>query len=524
LKHWKLNQVNIPRRIRRESKFLYNVFFGKARASFLFEFNVKVLFDSEFETLTTMFPVLMATPNVASEWLPALKGYFDVVIVDDAETVQTEDVVGALWRSKKQVIFGDELTIGKTMAASLLTYAKQSDYKLFELPVYHSSIDENIWAFKNAAFYNNQIKILPSQKVKSEQSLRFLPVEGVYIPNQNINEEEAQQILHLMNEIEPNKKGRYPKIGIVCLTKEQRNLISHYIEQIKSRKIAGNELILNLEQSGLGVHYYRDLQNHSFDVMMVSTTFGIDVRNEFSDDILELNELEGLQGLNALLAAASEQITFVSSIPQTYIEHYGQYNRKAKGVHILANLLMYAEAVGKNDNKAKEQIFNHLAELHKKAGVTSKETKNLVFVNELATALSPYLEHGRMATNQHLDGIDIDILIAPIHPGQPVMALQADASFWRMPKGNYAWEREIEAQLQPYNIRYMPVWSLEFWKSPELAIKQLAGTLVKFDNHFLPKPPMIATPTAVVAVDDNSHNDDIDKGSSILDAAEGAVE
>lgn len=519
LKHWKLNQVNIPRRIRRESKFLYNVFFGKSRSSFLFEFNVKVLFDSEFETLTTMFPVLMTTPNVASEWLPALENYFDVVVVDDAETVQTEDVVGALWRSRKQVILGDELTIGKTLAPSLLTMARQSDYQLFELPLYHNMVDEKIWTFKNASFYNNTIKILPSQKTKAQQSMRLLPIEGVYIPNQNVNEEEAQQILHLLNEIEPNKNGRFPKVGIVCLTRDQRNLLTHYIEQIKARKIAGNERILNLEQSGLGVHYYRDLQNHSFDVMMVATTFGMDVRNEFTDDILELNELEGLQGLNALLSAASQQVIFVSSIPQTYMEHYAQYNRKAKGVHILANLLMYAEAVESKDENTQNRILKRLADLHRKSNIQPKEKEHSVFVNELAAALSPYLEHGRMQAHQHLDGLDLDILIAPIHPGQPVMALQADASFWRTPQGNYAWEREIEAQLQPYNIRYMPVWSLEFWKSPEIAVKQLAGQLIKFDNHFLPKPPMVATPTDVVAADDSDES-----GNNASDDVEAAVE
>jgi hypothetical protein len=296
-------------------------------------------------------------------------------------------------------------------------------------------------------------------------------------------------------------------------------LLTHYIEQIKARKIAGNERILNLEQSGLGVHYYRDLQNHSFDVMMVATTFGIDVRNEFSDDILELNELEGLQGLNALLSAATSQISFISSIPHTYLEHYAQYNRKAKGVHILANLLMYAEAVENNDEKIQKRILKRLGDLHRKVNIAPKEEKSSVFVNELATALSPYLERGRMQANQHLDGLDLDILIAPIHPGQPVMALQADGSFWRTPKGDYTWEREIEAQLQPYNIRYMPVWSLEFWKAPDIAVKQLAGQLIKFDNHFLPKPPIVATPTDVVAADDSDES-----GNNASDDVEAAVE
>ena len=285
LKYWKLKQATDIRRIRRESKFLYNTFFGKSRERFVEELNVKVLFDSEFEMLTNMFPVILMPPAVASNWLPSIKEYFDVVIVDNAESVQTEDAVGALWRGKRHLILGDEMKVAKRMAASVLAYGKQGGYERMKLPLYHEATDEKIWNFKNAAFYNNQIKILPSQKLNKVEPMRLVNVEGVYIPQDNINEEEAQQIIHLLNEIEPNKSGRFPSVGIVCMTKEQRNLMTYYINQIKQRKIAGNERIMQLELGGLGVYHYHDIQNHQFDIMILATTYGMDVQNKFSDDV-----------------------------------------------------------------------------------------------------------------------------------------------------------------------------------------------------------------------------------------------
>ncbi len=496
LKYWKLKQADEVRRIRKESKFLYNAFFGKSRQRFAEELNVRVLFDTEFEMLTNMFPVLLMPPAIASEWLPAIESYFDVVVVDNAENIQTEDSIAALWRGKRHLILGDELRIGKTMVASTLSYAKQSGYQRFELPFYHQAINEKIWKFKNAAFYNNDIRILPTQKTTANNPLDVAKIEGVYIDDQRINEEEAEHVLHLLNQIEPKENGQFPSIGIVCMTKEQRNLISYFIEQIKSRKIAGNERIMHLEQSGLHVHYYRDVQDYHFEVMMVSTTYAMNVKDQFTDDVLEMNELEGLQGLNTLIAAAAQKIHLVTSIPQTYIEHYAKYNPKAQGVHILANLISYAGAVQKNDEVIQDEILERLLELHKNA-TPKPPAQEQVFVKELAEAISPYLEEGRLSVQQNIDGIATDLLVEPIHPGQPKVAIQSDGSFWRFPKGDYLWEKAIETQLNTVGIDYVSAWSLDFWKSPEWSVKQLAATLIKHDEHYRPKPPVIVSNTDV---------------------------
>jgi hypothetical protein len=502
LKFWKLKQANDIRRVKRESKFLYNVFFGKSRERFVEEFNVKVLFDSEFEMLTNMFPVLMMSPHAASEWLPSIKGYFDVVIMDNAESIQTEDAIGGLWRGKKQVVLGDELQIGNRMVASSLNYAKQAGYQKINLPFYHTATNAQIWNFKNAAFYNNELGILPSQKLTTAEPLKLVKIEGVYIPQERINEEEAQQIMHLLNEIEPNKAGRFPSVGIVAMTKEQRNLMIYYITQIKQRKIAGYERIIQLELGGLDVLYYKDLQSHHFDVLILSTTFGIDVQEQFSDDIQVLNELDSLQALNAIISTASEKTYLLTSIPTTYLEHYSQHNNKATGVHILANYINYAAAVMNGDTTAQAEICNQLLGLHKSK--TAQKSLDNEFVKEVSEAITPYLEKGRLSINQQLDGIHIDMLIEPIHVGQPRLALQSDSSFWRFPQGNYEWEKTVVEQLKGLNIAYQPVWSLEFWKNPELAVKQLASVIIKYDEHYLPKPP------AVVDTPDDTANDATD--------------
>ena len=162
-------------------------------------------------------------------------------------------------------------------------------------------------------FYENQVETLPNQQVNNSNQLTINKIEGVYQPDARVNQEEAEQIMHALNEIEPNQYDKFPSVGIICMTKEQRNLITYYLEQIKNRKVAGNERITRMEKTGLNAYYYRDIQDHHFDVVIVSTVFGVDAKNAFSKDIEELNEVESLQSLIdviAILGKQSQVITY----------------------------------------------------------------------------------------------------------------------------------------------------------------------------------------------------------------------
>lgn len=508
LKYWKIQQNDQIRKLKRQNKYMHMVLFAKNRTRFLHEFKVNSLFDECFELMTSMYPVMLMTPEVASEWLPNAKECFDVVIVDNAERMQTEDAIGALWRGKKHVIVGDELQIGKRMNASLLSYAKQTGYNRYYLPLHHGNIDERVWNFKNAAFYNNSIEILPNRKYTIENPLTINKIEGVYQSKNRINQEEAEQIMHALNEIEANVYDKFPNIGIVCMTKEQRNLVIYYLDQIKNRKVAGNERITRMEKTGLNVYYYQDIQDHHFDVMIVSTTFGVDAKNNFSDDIGELNRVEGLQSLIDLIASLGQQTQIITSLPQTYIDHYAKYNPDAKGVHILANLIEYGEAMRENNEYALGEICTRLSDK------TSQDAKNNIniktFVEKVADMLAPYIEDGRISIHQQIDGLAADMLIEPIYSGQPPLAIVSDGTFWRYPKGSHSWETIIGEQFEAAKFKYLPIWSMNWWKSPDTATKQLAGEIIRFDQHYKPKPPVSIDSNAVpIAMDDSVIIDDL---------------
>lgn len=512
LKYWKLKQTQEVRRIKRESKFLFNAFFGKSRQQFVSDLNVRVLFDTEFELLTNMFPVLLMTPAVASQWLPMIEKYFDTVIIDDAANLQIEEVAGALWRGQHHLVIGDQLHIGKTMTASVLTYALQAGYQVYDLPLFHKTIDQRLWDFKNHLFYKGQLQILPSKRNHYPDLVKAVAVEGVYISVDHHNQEEAQQIMRLLNEVEPQKNGRFPSIGIVCMTKEQRNLIRDYIYQIKQQKIAGNERIAQLELGGLGVYYYRDIHHHQFDIAMVSTTFAPDVSGHVHDRITSFDEWEGLDALNALVTIARQRLYVLSSLTPDHRQTLQQRYADHAGVQTFLQFIAYTEAIDE-EATLRQLLPSAYAAPH------STPTAQATFVQEVATALKPYLEPGRLQTHVHIDALLIDLYIAPLYPDQPAIAFQCDADFWRYPLSDYAWEHTLKQQLQGMNIVYQPIWSAAFWREPEMAAKQLAATIIKHDDKHTPPPPVAAvTETDALAPADDDASPDAAEEVSPADA------
>ena len=86
------------------------------------------------------------------------------------------------------------------------------------------------------------------------------------------NEDEAQEIVKLLNNIFANTYNIYPSVAIVCFTFEQRNLIADYLQKIKQQKQGGYERIIQLEKCGLGVFHCSELEGINKDIAFVSTT------------------------------------------------------------------------------------------------------------------------------------------------------------------------------------------------------------------------------------------------------------
>ena len=156
-------------------------------------------------------------------------------------------------------------------------------------------------------------------------------------------------------------------------------------------------------------------------------------------------------------------------------------------------------SVWANDNKT---IF------YTKKNPKSSTIQIDTFVEKVAEMLAPYIEDGRISIHQEIDGLSADMIIEPIYTGQPRLAIISDGSFWRYPKGSHLWETMIGQQFEAAKIKYLPIWSMNWWKSPDTATKQLAGEIIGIDQHYKPKPPVV--------IDSNAIPIDMDIDASVI--------
>lgn len=524
LRYWKLKQADEVRRVRRENKFLYNALFGKSHLQFVDKLNIQALFRHEFDLISNMFPVILSLPSEVSDWMSPQKAYFDLAIINYAERIQSEDATGALWRSEKQLIIDNALST-QHLSPSLVAHAVQSNFKTLSLKYLYSDVAPAWQSFVNAAFHNDGARrTLSVAPATTLPNIQIINIEGTFLEPQQINKEEADQVVHLLNQIEADKNGKYPSVGIVCFTKAQFQLIQSYIEQIKQRRVAGNELILQLELSGLQVIYYQDLYDHRFDVVITSAVYGLTVENRLTNAIEALALDEARYGINAALHCAKQKMYWLNSLPNNYIEHFANATKKRQQVaNILANWILYARALEYNAPNTQQAILTRL-----QANATAPITQNKAaltpntFIKAIAEGLMPYLEEGRLTIQPTRKEMDIDLLIAPIHFGQPAIALQSDGSFWRLPKGAHQWENISSEYIRSEGIDYEAFWSVEFWKAPEIAVKQLAAIIIKHDEHFRPKPPVsiVSDNDEVLIINDDNAVIEIEEGNEgMTDAA-----
>ena len=66
------------------------------------------MFFSALDLFTTLFPIILTSPDVASNLFKGMNGYFDIVMFDEASQLRLEDNLPAILKGKQIVIAGDE--------------------------------------------------------------------------------------------------------------------------------------------------------------------------------------------------------------------------------------------------------------------------------------------------------------------------------------------------------------------------------------------------------------------------------
>ncbi len=483
LHYWHQTFSLSSKALKRTNKEAYSALFSKNNRQTGMPHAIKSLFNLDSPTITDAIPVLLTTPDIAGElFVNTPNPPFDLILFDEADHLTIEKIFPIMDLGKRAIIFGSNLNNRSNQhEETLFDYAVQLGAKQIQLSYIHQPIHPDILQFNKAALYDLPPKLLPAQKGVWNNAFEVRQVDGRYEEENGTNEAEALEIIRLLNQIEETKQHTYPSVLIVCMTVEQRDLIADYLLKIKQQRAAGSDKIRQLERNGLSVIHTSELHGYASDILILSLTYGsIDLLGTLTEDIQFINRHNHEELLTNLLSRYSQKAYICTSIPEKIWKSWTEVEYPIN-TGKLGRYINYAKAVEDQNFKGQNEALEIIAGQRSGMPLTKR---NSLFIEEIAEALRPYFEEGRISLGSRVDQLEIPLLVNPVYPQEPPVIIQADGFFTYSETGSFLWEMYIRNQIEQVGLYYCPTWSVNWWKNPRQEARKLASIIIRQDNKY----------------------------------------
>jgi len=459
-----------------------------------------VQFDSNL--FTNFFPIILTSPDVASNLFKGMNGYFDIVMFDEASQLRLEDNLPAILKGKQIVVAGDEhqmppsnyfskvfdgsvddedeleeedeIVVDKDnillSCESLLDFASELNFQRKHLDFHYRSRHPFLIDFSNYAFYNQRLKPLPNNFEYTP--IKFIQTGGTF--SEHINDAEAEMVLSIIeNNINRLPNGEYPTLGIATFNIAQRNHIkSKILERQKFSKYEEfNAKIQELEENGMFIKNLENIQGDERDVIILSTTYGIGKDRKFAQRFGPINHSKGYKLLNVIITRAKFKIYVCSSIPEQVFMNYKEYltvegsnNKRA----VFFAYLAYCKAVSENNNDLRISVLTTLSEnTNKSASYDSFIGGDLEspFEEEVYQCLAENLGTEKLIPQLQFAGFRIDIVYDPKIIGIPKIAIECDGAKYHSSHEAYLYDRHRQKILEEHGFVFHRIWSTNWWRN-----------------------------------------------------------
>jgi very-short-patch-repair endonuclease len=265
----------------------------------------------------------------------------------------------------------------------------------------------------------------------------------------------------------------------------QRNLILELIRVKSQNNPEAAAIIDNLiANKNFFVKNLENIQGDEKDIIIISTTFGKSRDGCFIQNFGPLTQEKGYKLLNVIITRAKHQLYVCTSIPtESYLRYSEEItNRGNKGKGIFYAYLAYAKAVAEGNT---EQIDSILELLLKNCSDTSGHLFDVIespFEQEVFDYLVEYLGHKRIKTQYHCGGFRIDIVIEPVIPDYPKIAIECDGAAYHCSPEAFAWDTFRQKQLEANGFIFYRIWSANWWENTEVEVQSLINFIEKCDR------------------------------------------
>lgn len=493
--------------------------------------SLRQIVQYDADLFSSFFPVILTSPDVASNLFKGMNGYFDIVMFDEASQLRLEDNLPAILKGKQIVIAGDEhqmppsnyfskvfdgivededdieeendnkVKIDKDdmllSCESLLDFGTELNFQRKYLDFHYRSRHPFLIDFSNYAFYNQRLKPLPNNF--EYVPIKYIQINGTF--SEHTNEAEAEMVLSIIeNNINRLPNGEYPTVGIATFNIAQRNLIKSKIEERKKfeKFIDFNEKIqeLELDNPKSNKSFIKNLENiqgDERDVIILSTTYGIGKDGKFAQRFGPINHSKGYKLLNVIITRAKFKVYVCSSIPEQVFMNYKEYlategsnNKRA----VLYAYLAYCKAVSENSNDLRLSVLTSLSEnTTKSVSFDSFVGGDLEspFEEEVYQSLVDKLGFEKLIPQLQFAGFRIDIVYDPKMVGVPKIAIECDGAKYHSSREAYLHDRHRQKILENHGFVFHRIWSTNWWRNSSRETTKLINYIKSVESTGISK-------------------------------------
>jgi len=317
---------------------------------------VRELCTRAADALQCYSPCFLMTPSSVADYLPK-DLTFDLLIIDEASQMLTEEAIGSILRSKQIVVVGDqkqmpptkymqstlhEVAVDEEKNESILDKATLAFGHYSRLNYHYRSADETLIHFSNHEFYDNELLTPPSHGGDENLGLKFENADGVYHAGKGMNSNsrnpnpiEADKLVELI--IEEIKQRPDFSLGIAVMNLRQAERVD---EIFRKRIDKGIKDYLNKWRETPEYFFIKNLENvqgDERDTMVIATVYGKTEEGKTYQRFGPINLDKGENRINVLVTRAKKRVVVCSSIdPQ-------EITNKSQGAQVFKRYLSYAK-------------------------------------------------------------------------------------------------------------------------------------------------------------------------------------
>jgi hypothetical protein len=236
------------------------------------------------------------------------------------------------------------------------------------LQVHYRSAYRELIAFSNASFYGNRLSVPvqhPDDVIRRVRPIEVIRCDGLYKKQTNL--QEAAEVVAYLSSLW--KKVSPPSVGVVTFNRKQADIIEDALEKRAEQDAAfrvalmrERERIDDGEDMGVFVKNVENVQGDERDVVVFSSTFGLNSQGTFRRNFGVLGQAGGERRLNVAVTRARQKVVLITSMPVAEIsDMLVTHKRPSVPRDYLQAYLEYARMVSDGDADSRRALLGRLA-------------------------------------------------------------------------------------------------------------------------------------------------------------------